>query len=327
MIDGGSAVMSADYAGPARGRAYDQWIEELCRRVFQVDFVPRDPFLNSHVVAAVLPDVTLASCTATPTRIESSKSAGDRDDIVFAFATTSRCRFESAAGPIEMPHQPGWLCERRGTGVELLERGRVDTLHISRAALTARAPFANDLLNRSLDTDPAAAGLLAAYYKGVLGNLHHGLDAHGRGLVATHLIDLVTLCIAPSHLRAEAESRPGVRAARVNAILRVVACKAANADLSAAQVAGSVGISERYVRELLQGTGKTFSEHLLEQRLLLAHKLLIDPYSGSRKIAEIALAAGFNDVSHFNRVFRRQFDDVPTAIRAAAKRARSVKSV
>src|SRR5229473_2909770 len=83
MIDGGSAVMSADYAGPARGRAYDQWIEELCRRIFQLDFVPRDAFLNSHVVAAVLPDVTLASCTATPTRIESSKSAGDRDDIVF----------------------------------------------------------------------------------------------------------------------------------------------------------------------------------------------------------------------------------------------------
>jgi AraC-like DNA-binding protein len=110
-----------------------------------------------------------------------------------------------------------------------------------------------------------------------------------------------------------------VRAARIGAILREIASRAATVDLSAAQIGAIVGVSERYVRQLLQDTGKTFSEHVLEQRLLLAYKLLMSPHGARRKISEIAFAVGFSDISHFNRSFRRRFGDVPSAIRVATK--------
>ena len=35
-------------------------------------------------------------------------------------------------------------------------------------------------------------------------------------------------------------------------------------------------------------------------------------------IIDIAFAAGFGDVSHFNRMFRRRFGDTPSDVRAAA---------
>jgi len=35
-------------------------------------------------------------------------------------------------------------------------------------------------------------------------------------------------------------------------------------------------------------------------------------------IIDIAFAVGFGDVSHFNRVFRRRFDETPSGVRAAA---------
>jgi transcriptional regulator GlxA family with amidase domain len=35
-------------------------------------------------------------------------------------------------------------------------------------------------------------------------------------------------------------------------------------------------------------------------------------------VIDIALAAGFGDVSHFNRMFRRRLGDTPPGVRAAA---------
>jgi AraC-like DNA-binding protein len=36
------------------------------------------------------------------------------------------------------------------------------------------------------------------------------------------------------------------------------------------------------------------------------------------QIIDVALAVGFNDVSHFNRMFRRRFGDTPSGVRASA---------
>jgi AraC-like DNA-binding protein len=58
---------------------------------------------------------------------------------------------------------------------------------------------------------------------------------------------------------------------------------------------------------------------VLDQRLALAHPLLSDPRGASDKIASVALAAGFGDVSYFYRAFRRRYDLLPTDVRAQAQ--------
>jgi hypothetical protein len=47
---------------------------------------------------------------------------------------------------------------------------------------------------------------------------------------------------------------------------------------------------------------------------------LTDPRRLHLAIIDIVLAAGFGDVSHFNRVFRRRFGDTLSGVRAAAIR-------
>ena len=54
----------------------------------------------------------------------------------------------------------------------------------------------------------------------------------------------------------------------------------------------------------------------LEPRLLSTYRLLREPTSKSRKISDIATAAGFSDISYFNRAFRARFGATPTDIRA-----------
>ncbi len=46
--------------------------------------------------------------------------------------------------------------------------------------------------------------------------------------------------------------------------------------------------------------------------------LLCDPKWRHRKIADIAAEAGFNDLSYFNRAFRRRYGATPSDLRAAA---------
>jgi len=75
----------------------------------------------------------------------------------------------------------------------------------------------------------------------------------------------------------------------------------------------AVGLSERYVNELLYEDGATFVARVLELRLRMAVDLLVR--FERRRIADIAFECGFNDLSYFNRCFRRRFVLTPTAAR------------
>lgn len=52
-----------------------------------------------------------------------------------------------------------------------------------------------------------------------------------------------------------------------------------------------------------------------ELRLQKAFALLIERSGGKRRISDIALEAGFSEVSHFNRLFRARFGDTPSGVR------------
>src|SRR3979490_419159 len=74
--------------------------------------------------------------------------------------------------------------------------------------------------------------------------------------------------------------------------------------LSAATLARKFHCSERYVHKLFSKTGRSVGEHVNHKRILVFTRDLLGD-SRNRTIAEIAFAAGFRDISHFNRLFKR----------------------
>ena len=108
------------------------------------------------------------------------------------------------------------------------------------------------------------------------------------------------------------------RGTRCAAILSVIESRSSDPNLNAVTVAEMLGVTPRYVHLLLEETGKSFTHHVLERRLETAAALLRDPRSCHCKIAEIAAEAGFNDLSYFNRAFRRRYGATPSDIQAAA---------
>jgi AraC family transcriptional regulator, positive regulator of tynA and feaB len=51
-----------------------------------------------------------------------------------------------------------------------------------------------------------------------------------------------------------------------------------------------------------------------------AAALLCDPHWNERRIADVAVEAGFVDLSHFSRAFRRRYGFAPSATRQASRR-------
>ena len=83
-------------------------------------------------------------------------------------------------------------------------------------------------------------------------------------------------------------------------------------DFSAHRLAAEAGLSERYVNELLYEAGASFTTRLNELRMRKAADLLA---CKEGRISDIAFGCGFNDLSYFNRCFRRRFGLTPTAAR------------
>lgn len=84
-------------------------------------------------------------------------------------------------------------------------------------------------------------------------------------------------------------------------------------EISLADVAKAVNTSTFYFCKMFKkATGINFTEYLARVRVEKARNLLLNP---NLRISEVAFAAGFQSLSHFNRVFRRIAGESPTRYR------------
>lgn len=86
-------------------------------------------------------------------------------------------------------------------------------------------------------------------------------------------------------------------------------------DLDADMLADEFGLSRRSLYRLFAETGSTPRRWLANLRLDLAQQWLRDPTSPHRSVCQVAFAAGFNDSSHFARLFKRRFGTPPASLR------------
>lgn len=131
----------------------------------------------------------------------------------------------------------------------------------------------------------------------------------------TMLADLMALVLGAEGETAEIAAARGLRAARLRELVSMIEARFSDGALSTAAIANSLGLSRRYVNDLLLESGKTFSERVLELRLQKARAMLADFRHDGKKVSDIALACGFNEISYFNRRFRARFGCSPTQYR------------
>ena len=133
--------------------------------------------------------------------------------------------------------------------------------------------------------------------------------------VGDTIIDLVGLATGAKGDDAELAGARGLRAARLQAVMKQIKRNYRNPALSASVVGLQIGLSARYVQDLLSSAGGSFSDRILELRLQDAKAILTDARCQDRRIGDIALEVGFSDISYFNRSFKKRFGCSPRAAR------------
>ncbi len=293
------------------------WSEGFVHRKMEMEFIDRSTDgLRFTVEFIPLGGVAAGIVHGTPS-IFIRRPIDENDALYMVINRQGRFRvvlqdqgFELAIGDAAV------LDLRRHGELHCLEEGETWSLSLPREALRHLVRDIEQTIERHIPASNPTLRLLTGY----LETLFALDDIAEPELAGIHIADLVASALgARQDAMATIEER-GVRAARLRNVLDAIAQSAGDPDLAPAQVAGGLGMSVRYLHRLLEDSGRTFSEHLLERRLDRAHRLLRDPRLAYRKISEIALEAGFADLSHFNRSFRRRFGETPSQARAMAAR-------
>jgi AraC-like DNA-binding protein len=191
-------------------------------------------------------------------------------------------------------------------------------LSMSRTLLSPLIGDLSTVLMQPIRPEMEALRLLVSYV-GALGDMHVAASPQLRHRVVAHIYDLAALAIGSTRDTAEIARGRGVRAARLHAIKADIAGNAAGHGFSAQSIARRHRLSERYVRKLFEMEGISLTEFMLGQQLARAHGMLTDRRFAGRTITEIAFEAGFNDLSYFNRTFRRRYSATPSEVRAGRR--------
>jgi AraC-like DNA-binding protein len=128
------------------------------------------------------------------------------------------------------------------------------------------------------------------------------LSEQAMDLLAMALSERLSACVLPSSTH---------RAVLLYRLKAHIQAHLSDPDLSLTDTAAALGISPRYVNDLLSDEQTSFQRYVLAQRLIRCERDLASPVLIHRQVGEIAFAWGFNDLSHFGRVFRERYGMSP----------------
>ena len=303
---------------PERDR-FPAFCEEMFRRIVGCDIqedgsVPFRGILDIRRAA----EVSVANIAVTPADIirNARHQSDGSDDIVVQLWQQGAAHVTQGRRESPVKAHEGVILDNTNTGrLCVADTSRFWVLTIPRVRIAGLAPNVVRLAGTKL-AGGFSFRLLFSYLERTRA-IDLTVDDPVIRLFGDHLVDLVAFALGAQGEAREHVEQGGVRAARLTKVLHDIENRIADPALSAAAVAAQLGVTPRYIHLLLEETGRTFSRHVLERRLARAMELLRDPRHYGRRIADIALDAGFADLSYFNRAFRLQFGDTPSSVRAS----------
>lgn len=317
-----SGIFSFSTAGLPERERFTAFADGLVRAMLNLHVERGDaPAFFGAVDAIPFGDITFSVVKSSPADyVRTAELVRDGHDSIFAVLPRKGVLYSTQGENSPRRIAPGTLtiCDSTEVGgLRLATDSEYFAIEMPRSSLASRLPGIRKFAGLHSRIGDSSFHLVAAYLK-LLRDPASSISPlpAAKKIVAQHLVDLVALMLGAGGEQSDIiEARTGRDARRV-AIFQEIERRLADPRLSAVSVAATLGISPRYVHLLLDEVGRTFSQHVLDKRLDRIRQRLLDPGGGKVMIADLAYSEGFEDLSYFNRSFRRRFGATPSEIRA-----------
>jgi AraC-like DNA-binding protein len=300
-----------------QGDPVREWRKQYARPHLRLDFEPSSGTAFHASVKPIFPELRIVRAAFSPGFLfrDEDLLRDDDDRIGFIVAQSGELTARHLGREVLLgPGDATMMLMGATGGVGWSENSTLFDMLISPAEWEARGARPEDGLMQRLWGKSHAMQLLRGYIRSLE---RSGLTAFGNDptIVRRHIIDLIVLAATP-HQSVGESNLSAVAAAHLHAIFDHIASHFSDPELSLSKVAQTMHVSTRYLQRLLKTSGTSFTAHVTELRLQQAFMLLTAQGKGDDRICDVALRAGFSDISHFNRLFRSRFGDTPKGVRA-----------
>jgi len=297
-----------------------RWRELFGRHIVDAQFeaLPDADFSQTAVLHS-WPGLSLVVATAAGFRLHRTAPllADRNDNLVLAVNIEGAARaFQLGREAAIAPGEGVLLSCADVFCIHYATRTRYIMIATPHRSMTALVNDPEAALARTLSQEIEALRLLTSYLTSIDDSVTFA-DSDLRYAFTTHVQELVALATSATCEGAELARGRGVRAARLADIVAEIKASFADPAFSPRTIATKFGLTPRYIQELLSDSGSSFTDRVLELRLQKARAMLADSRHDRLRVTEIAYACGFNDISYFNRSFRRRFGASPLQYRGS----------
>lgn len=281
-----------------------------------VDDVPLE--LTSDLTE--FPDFTFAFGDNSPIAVRVSAEIGHEDDVYLSLVLSGGGSVKGRTW--EHENRPGdglFHWSEEGFHVHQPQRSRVLNMRLSVDAIRRRADLANGPPSRRVTRDNPAMAMLRHYVETLQSSDLSLVDPAVAAAISSHVHDLAALAIGANRDGVHSAQTTGLPAVRLALAKELIARNLENPKLNDDFLSRQMGLSRSYIRKLFAGEGHAVASYIRRERLLRAHRFLSAPGAPRMKILDVASLHGFDDVSTFNRAFRRMFAMSPSEARDASK--------
>ncbi len=139
------------------------------------------------------------------------------------------------------------------------------------------------------------------------------MNADAFSALADHSLDLLTLSLVS--VRPQGFNLSRSRSISLSQVKDFVERHLANSAMDTEMIATGVCLSPRYINELFNDENTSLMRYVWKRRLENCQKDMLNPAHAGHRVSDIAFRWGFNDLSHFSRAFKQQFDVSPSALK------------
>ncbi|GGO85357.1 transcriptional regulator [Marinobacterium nitratireducens] len=296
----------------------DYWRSLVEEKVVPLEFkVVGDTPFEGSLYSSELGPATLSFIKATPhiaQRTPLNRFSPRSDSLVFNIVLLGNLIATQDGRESSLPTGTGVVVNaERAYRLNITQNSELAVLQVPRKMLSRSAPGLDRVVARNLATNNPYYPLIVAYVKELAIGIA-SLPPLTAKKIADNLADLLAAMVSET-VQHSSTLISDHKFANLLRIKTFVEEHLQNSELCPATVASSLGISTRYINQLLAVEDTSLSRYIWQQRLERVARCLRDPALVCQNISTLAFSCGFNDTAHFSKTFRKRYSLSPSEYR------------